>query len=442
MWLLITFIGCLFIVFDIALLKKKAAAVFEHVFYFSPWQIGLGILLLLLAALAPGQKGESILQVIFLVLISVYLLRRKEFFTFDPGNPDAPVDEKLELALSTFSIVGLWVLCIVGASLAIEAFFALISQQADELTEMILLSELSVLFLLILIYRSVRRWKGLKFAEVLGLETKGIGALKLWILPAAFALVYALVSSWVLDARPIQPMTPLQELLNSTSSLGVLLFFVGTAVLSAPFFEEVIFRGFIFYVIRPFKGVVFAVIFVALTFGVMHVDQYWGDWGAIAVVSFFGLALTLLRAWTGSSVPGMIAHYVYNTSLVVVPVVAVIMANPTYFDYQLNYYRLTDIQKEERLLASIAHNPKFADSYNDLAWLYSDQEANLDRALELIEQALELEPENYAFRDTKAEVLFKMHRAPEAVQIAQDLLKKYPNDTYLQEQLKKFQKEI
>jgi membrane protease YdiL (CAAX protease family) len=348
-------------------------------------------------------------------------------------------DEKLELALSTFPMVGLWTLGIIAISLLLEAGSSLFPGYFDELTTTLLLSEISVIFLLVLIYRAVRRQKGLKLLEVLGLETKGLGFVKVWVFPAIFAFGYAALSSMILDARPIQPMTPLQELLESANSLWVLLFFVGTAILSAPFFEEVIFRGFLFYVLRPFKGVVFAVIFVALLFAAMHVDQYWGDWAAIAVVGLFGLALTLMRAVTGSAVPGMVAHYVYNTSLVVLPVVMVIVSNPTYFDYQMNYYRLNEAQKEERLLVSINQNPKFANSYNDLAWLYSDQGIKLDQALELINKALELEPRNYAFLDTKAEVLFKMQRVAEAVAIEEDLIKKYPQDSYLQDQLKKFQ---
>ena len=440
---LVIFFGSLFILFDMALLKKKARAIYEAIFYFPLWEIGVAAFLLFLSALASGEKGAAILQVIFVLLVCVYVLRRREFFAFITTEDGADVwaDERLDLALSTFSIAGLWMLAIVVVSLIVQGLFSLNPKYDDELTGTLILSQVSVIILLVLIYRAVRRYKSLKFFEVLGLETKGLGPLKIWVLPALFALVYAVIGSLILDARPIQPVTPLQELLNSASSLGVVLFFVGTAVLSAPFFEEVIFRGFLFYVLRPFMGVIFTVLLVALLFGVMHVDQYWGDWAAIVVVGLFGLTLTVLRAWTGSSVPGMVAHYVYNASLIIIPTVMVIVANPIYFDYQMNYYRLTDVQKEERLMASITQNPQFGDSYNDLAWLYSDQSMKLDRALELINRALELEPRNYAFLDTKAEVLFKMGRVEEAIAIEKDLIKKYPKDSYLQKQLKKFEEE-
>ena len=84
MWLLIVFLGSLFLLFYLSLRKRKAAAL--------------------------------------------------------------DYDEKLELALSTFPMVGLWTLGIIAISLLLEAGSSLLPGYFDELTTTLLLSEISVIF--------------------------------------------------------------------------------------------------------------------------------------------------------------------------------------------------------------------------------------------------------------------------------------------------------
>ncbi len=439
--MILLIIGCLFLQFDLELLKKRAASVFVDVFRFPLGQTIVFAMLLFLAVLKSNNDGAVILEIISCMLLLIYLVRRSEFFALVKGSPDyAPLqDENLQLALWVLRIVFFWALGMIVVSVLAECGAQVFHWPIDDLAALLISSEISSVLMVVLIYQAVRACKGLKLFAVLGLETKGLSWIKVWVLPFIFALGYAIVTSSLLEARPIKPFTPLADILNSTSSLWVLLFFAGTAILTAPFFEEIVFRGFFFSVFERFKGKVFAVIFVALTFGVLHVDQYWGDWEAILVVGLFGLSLTLLRAWSGSALPGMIAHYVYNTSLIVLPVLTVLFSNPIYLDYQVNYYRLTDVQKEQCLLKSIEKYPQFSNSYNDLAWLYSEQGIKLDSALEFIDKALNFEPDNFAFLDTKAQVLFKMGRCQEAIAIEKDLIKKYPKDDYLRQQLKKFE---
>ncbi len=434
-------LGYLFFHFDSALLKKRALPIFESLFFVKSWQNMLIAALCFVAVLQTGEARFALFQVVGTVLAGTYFLRRYRFFVLVEASQEfaKTQDDQLQLALSTFSILAFWVLGMMGVAAYAELWSALLHWQVDELTGLLMLSEISSALMIFLIYRAVRAQKSLHLFQVLGLETKGLGTVKIWILPIVIAIVYAGVTSLILESRPVQPMTPLQNLLESTTSIGVILFFVGTAVLTAPFFEEIIFRGFFFHVVQRYKGVVFAVIFVSLIFGFLHVEQYWGDWAAIAVVACFGLILTVLRVWTGSSLPGMIAHYVYNGSLIIIPIVMIIFSNPLYLDYQFNQYRFTAVQKEEKLLESIRQYPDFGLAYNDLAWIYSEQGIKLERALELIDHALSFEPESYAFLDTKAEVLFKMGRVSQAIAIEEVLLKKHPKDVYVRQQLKKFQ---
>lgn len=439
---IIVFILCLlFFCFDVTLLKKRAGPLFNNAFHVPVWQSLVFLGIIAFSAAAPDGHGLKLLKIIFVILLLGYVLRRRRFFEEVRLTPEfsSVKDETLELGLSTFSIMTLWLL----GMIILGAFFDILNLtlhwQMDELTKLLLLTEISSVLLIVFIYRAVTVRRGLKLFSVLGLDTRGLGGVKIWLIPAVFALGYAAISSFILDGRETQPMTPLQGVLNQTNSMGAVIFFVGAAVLTAPFFEEVIFRGFLFHVIKPFMGVVFAVVFVALIFGVLHVEQYWGDWDAILVVGLFGLSLTMLRAWTGSAVPGMIAHYIYNTVLTMIPVVAALLANPLYLNYELNYSRMTSTQKEEVLLQCITRNPKFSNAYNDLAWLYSEEGIKLDKAMELINRALSMDPGQSAYLDTKAEVLFKMGHFSEAIAIENELILKNPEAQYFKAQLKKFQ---
>jgi tetratricopeptide (TPR) repeat protein len=59
---------------------------------------------------------------------------------------------------------------------------------------------------------------------------------------------------------------------------------------------------------------------------------------------------------------------------------------------------------------------------------YAEQSLKLDKALELIEQALENQPENSVFLDTKGWVLHKMGRTKEALEFTQRSLNLNPQD--------------
>ncbi|MBU4316355.1 MAG: hypothetical protein KKF30_03685 [Proteobacteria bacterium] len=83
-------------------------------------------------------------------------------------------------------------------------------------------------------------------------------------------------------------------------------------------------------------------------------------------------------------------------------------------------------------------HPEFSPAYNDLAWRYAEQDKSLQDALGLIETALKIEPENKAYLDTRAEVLYKLHRYDDAIAIEKKLVYLYPEIHLFREQLKKY----
>ena len=65
-------------------------------------------------------------------------------------------------------------------------------------------------------------------------------------------------------------------------------------------------------------------------------------------------------------------------------------------------------------------NPKNADSCNYIGYMWADQNINLDKALEYINKALELEPKNGAFLDSLGWVYFRLGRIDEAMKYIEE----------------------
>lgn len=84
------------------------------------------------------------------------------------------------------------------------------------------------------------------------------------------------------------------------------------AVLTAPLIEEVVYRGVIFSSVEGLWGGRAAIVVSTLIFALVHVPQYWGSWAANAAILSLSLALTLLRYRTGSLLPCVATHLVYN----------------------------------------------------------------------------------------------------------------------------------
>ncbi len=84
------------------------------------------------------------------------------------------------------------------------------------------------------------------------------------------------------------------------------------AVFSAPFVEELIYRGVLYSALQRTAGSPLAVIIVTLLFAAVHVPQYWGSPTTIFLLTLLSLILTLVRAKTGNLLPCVILHMLFN----------------------------------------------------------------------------------------------------------------------------------
>lgn len=82
--------------------------------------------------------------------------------------------------------------------------------------------------------------------------------------------------------------------------------------------------------------------------------------------------------------------------------------------------------------------PKDATSLNNTAWMYSQCDIKLDRALELAQQAVALAPSSPVFLDTFAEVQFRRGDVDAAIESMRGCVKLDPRDKHYRENLVRF----
>ncbi len=92
----------------------------------------------------------------------------------------------------------------------------------------------------------------------------------------------------------------------------------------------------------------------------------------------------------------------------------------------------------DRGIQHAASFPFDAMTCNNVAWAAAMNDSRLDEALRLSELAVYVEPESAVYRDTLAEVLFRLGRKEEALQIEKACLLDDPSQWHLHEQVRKY----
>lgn len=105
---------------------------------------------------------------------------------------------------------------------------------------------------------------------------------------------------------------PIEKLFQTRSDI---IWFAAFGICVAPFFEETIFRGYLYPVFARKMGIPLGIFVTGLLFGLMHAVQLWGGWAQIAMLIFVGIVLTAARARTGSVLASYLIHLSYNSFL-------------------------------------------------------------------------------------------------------------------------------
>lgn len=111
---------------------------------------------------------------------------------------------------------------------------------------------------------------------------------------------------------PMPKQLPIDKFFQTPAEAWTLSLF---GITLAPLMEELFFRGFLYPVLARRLGVVFAILFTSLGFGLIHAPQLGKAWGPVLVVFLVGLALTIVRAVTNSVASGFLIHVAYNGTI-------------------------------------------------------------------------------------------------------------------------------
>jgi len=392
---------------DLMLFKRWDRGLLKAFFSVSTTWFFLSLLIIGTVMAFSPNRWSDLPVLILLLFLPTYLLRRSRLI----NSPIWKQQCKIAIYLaSAMGVVITWIYGVVVFDLFVFGIMDVTTGMISEMGDLLLSAAFSSILIIGLVYQASKRFSGEGFLSDVGLRLGRQSRKKVILLPAVLGLLFAFLSSYIAVSRHIQPQTPLTEIFETTQSLSLILIFLFIAVCIAPLIEEIVFRGYFFRIFKEWIGTKKAVYIIALTFAFLHVGQYWGDWLAILIVAILGFTLTILRAWTGTTIASVTMHYVYNAGVTIIPIIILALTNPAYLEYKANYPLLDAQTKEALLRESIAKQDHLSDAYNDLAWILAQEEKNLDEALTLIEKALHYAPKHPAYLDTKAEILEKLRR--------------------------------
>ncbi len=129
------------------------------------------------------------------------------------------------------------------------------------------------------------------------------------------SILVALVSSRFVPTHKM----PIEQYFQDRHTALLLLIM---SVTVAPFFEETIFRGYLYPVVARSFGVVPGVILTGLLFGLMHSSQLGGNFAQVALLVAVGIVFTAARAKSGNVLPGYLMHVSYNSFIAIAFLIA------------------------------------------------------------------------------------------------------------------------
>jgi uncharacterized protein len=130
------------------------------------------------------------------------------------------------------------------------------------------------------------------------------------ILMAAFGILLFGIGGLIAWLIGTDKPTMLEQMINS--SLAARYAIAVLAVFTAPFVEEFIYRGLLYSAMQRVLGTHAAVVMVLVLFTMIHVPQYWPNFGVISAVALLSIVLTVVRAWSGRLLPCVIIHMSFN----------------------------------------------------------------------------------------------------------------------------------
>jgi membrane protease YdiL (CAAX protease family) len=166
------------------------------------------------------------------------------------------------------------------------------------------------LFTLLMVWALVTRFGRRPFFSAIGWNWGNLPAPMGWVVSIGLGAALFAIGSIIAKLLGGDNPTPLEQIIKSSLAARYLISFF--AIATAPFVEELIYRGVLYAPLQRLLGVRGAVVIVLALFTIIHVPQYWPNVGVISAVFLLSVALTVVRAVSGRLLPCIIIHFVFN----------------------------------------------------------------------------------------------------------------------------------
>ena len=145
------------------------------------------------------------------------------------------------------------------------------------------------------------------FREMLGWHSGGFQWWYYIVVLVAFFLLAAVVSRFA----PEQENELIRMLQTSRSAVYIIAFI---ATFTAPFVEEVVYRGVLYSAFQKRIGVLGGFLVATLLFAAVHIPQYWPSYSTLFLLLFLSVILTGIRVWTRNLWPCIVLHTLFNAT--------------------------------------------------------------------------------------------------------------------------------
>lgn len=151
----------------------------------------------------------------------------------------------------------------------------------------------------------VTRGKKYSFKETLGWRSGGFAWWQYIVVLVGFGLIAVAVGNFIPEQE-----NDLIRILKSSRAAVFMIAIVAT--LTAPFVEELVYRGVLYSAFQRAMGVPAAFMLVTVLFALVHVPQYWPSTSTILLLTLLSMILTAIRVKTGNLLPCVIFHTLFN----------------------------------------------------------------------------------------------------------------------------------
>tara|TARA_B110000438_G_scaffold253521_1_gene259178 strand:+ start:2818 stop:3663 length:846 start_codon:yes stop_codon:yes gene_type:complete len=173
----------------------------------------------------------------------------------------------------------------------------------------VLLVDVGAIFIIFQIVKrydfNVKNWLGINLISINKIKYFGI-----------YFLAWPIIILWsqlieYLNLEIFKSNNYSKEIFDSLNNNYFLIFFLACIV--APFCEEVIFRGYLYKIVKEKSNIATGVIINSIIFGVIHLEP-----SSIVPAAILGIALSIIRIKTKSLLPSITIHTFHNLLALIV----------------------------------------------------------------------------------------------------------------------------